>query len=164
MRKSAPLVHEPSAVHVDDDAEGVGVLLVEVGDLAVAEGGRVEVPGDGVASAPVAEGLRADVEGHADAVAGVELGPAHLRRRPGRTQMALAHLGVRLEAARRQHDRARSDGPLAVGEARGHAGDAALAGLEADRRGVVCHGDAGPPGELEEPVGEADSAADCLDD
>ena len=35
------LVHEPCAVHVDDDAEGVGVLLVEVGDLAVAEGGAL---------------------------------------------------------------------------------------------------------------------------
>ena len=129
------------------------MLLVEVGDHPVAEGGRVEVPGDGVAAAPVAVGLRADVEGHADAVAGVELGAAHLCGRPGRAQVALAHPGVGLEAARRQDYAARSYGALAVREARGHSGYAALAGLEADRRGLVGDGYAGPFGELEEAVG-----------
>ena len=78
--------------------------------------------------------------------------------------MALAHLRIRLEAARREDDRARSDRALAVGEPPGHPGNAALVGLEADRLGLICHGDAGLLGQLEEPVGEPDSPTNGLDD
>src|SRR5205807_3981775 len=69
-----PLVDEALAAVVDDQPERVGVLLEEVAHAPVAEGRRVEVPGDGVAGRPVAVGLRVDLERHADAVARVVAG------------------------------------------------------------------------------------------
>ena len=79
------------------------MLLEVVADLEVAELGRVAVPADRVRARPVAGRLGADVERHADAVAGVEAGAAHLGELPAGAQVARAHLGVGLEAAGRQH-------------------------------------------------------------
>src|SRR6266511_2222221 len=59
------LVHEAAAVGVDEDAEGIAVLLELVADGELAELGRVPVPAAGVAARPVAEGVGADLEGHA---------------------------------------------------------------------------------------------------
>ena len=93
------LVDEALARGVDHDAERVGVLLEGVADRKVAELGGVVVPADGVAAGPVAGRRGADVERHADAVAGVEAGAAHLRELPARAEVAGAPLGVRFEAA-----------------------------------------------------------------
>ena len=114
-----------------------------------------------MAAAPVAVRLCADVEGHADAVARVELRAPHLGRCPVRAEVALAHLRIGLEPARRENHAACADGPLAVGEPGRDPGDA---GLQADRLSLVRDGYAGPLGELEEAVGEPNAAADGLDD
>ena len=99
------LVQKPLPVQVDHYAEGVGMFLVEFGDGAVAVGRGVQVPGDGVAAAPVAVGHGAGFQGHADAVAGVVGDAAHFDQFPARPQVAAAHFGVGLEAAGGQHHR-----------------------------------------------------------
>src|SRR5881409_52855 len=92
-------VDEAPAVGIDEDAEGIAVLLELVADVELAELGRVPVPATGVAARPVAEGAGADLEGHAEAVAGVEARAAHLGQLPARTEVARSPLGVGLEAA-----------------------------------------------------------------
>src|SRR5262249_54307066 len=89
-----PFVHEALTAQVDDDAQRVRVLLEVVADLAVAVPGRVEIPLHGMAPAPVAPGQRANLEGHADAVAGVVRRPAYTRELPVPAEIARAHLGV----------------------------------------------------------------------
>ena len=101
-----PLVDEAPPLAVDHDAPGIGVLLEIVADGQVAELRRVEVPADGVAARPVAAGAGAGIDGHADAVAGVESGAAYLGKIPARPEIARAPFRVGLEAAGRQHDRA----------------------------------------------------------
>ena len=76
-------------------------------DVAVVVG--VALPGDRVAAGPLAVGLRADVERHADAVAGVVSCAAHLRHVPARAEIARPPFPVRLEAAAGEHHRARAD-------------------------------------------------------
>ena len=51
---------------------------------------------------PVARAARADLHGHADAVAGVIGRAAHFREIPVGPQIARAHFGARLKAARRE--------------------------------------------------------------
>src|SRR2546426_2076652 len=103
------LVDEAPAVGVDEDAEGIAVLLELVADGELAELGRVPVPAAGVAARPVAEGVGADLQGHAEAVAGVEARAAHLGQLPARTEVARPPLGVGLEAAAGEHDRPRDE-------------------------------------------------------
>ena len=102
------------------------MLLEEVGYVAVAGGRRVEVPRDGVASAPVSERLGADVHRHAYAVAGVELGSAHLRQFPSGAEVSGTHFRVRLESAAGERDGAALDVVESVGVADGEAGYLAL--------------------------------------
>src|SRR5207247_6884551 len=99
------LVDEAPAVGVDEDAEGIAVLLELVADGELTELGRVPVPAAGVAARPVAEGARADLEGHAQAVAGVEARAAYLSQLPARTEVARPPLGIGFEAAAGEHDR-----------------------------------------------------------
>src|SRR5690606_39437454 len=63
----------------------------------------VHVPADCVTARPVAVGHGADVERHADAVAGVEARAAHLGDVPAGAEIARAPLGVGLEAAAGEH-------------------------------------------------------------
>src|SRR5262249_56535104 len=58
-----------------------------------------------VAAGPVAAGARADVDGHADSVAGVKPRAAHLRQVPAGPEIARTPLRIRLETAAREHDR-----------------------------------------------------------
>src|SRR5437764_178614 len=88
------LVDEPSTRGVDHDPERVGVLLEGVADGEIAELRRVVVPADGVAARPVAGGRGSDLEGHADAVAGVEARAPDLRELPAGAEIAGAPLGV----------------------------------------------------------------------
>ena len=103
------LVDEAPAVGVDENAEGIAVLLELVADGELAELGRVPVPAAGVAARPVTEGAGADLEGHAEAIAGVEARAAHLGQLPARTKVARPPLGVGLEAAAGEHDRPRGE-------------------------------------------------------
>ncbi len=102
------LVDETLAARIDHDPEGVAVLLEAVADAEIAEIRRVAIPGDGMASGPVAPGHRADVHRHPDAVAGVLSRPAHFRKLPAWTQVPCAPLRVGLETARGENDRAGS--------------------------------------------------------
>ena len=155
------LVDEPLSLRGHDEAEGVGVLLVEVGDSRVAEGRRVEVPGDGVAAAPVAEWLRADVERHLDALAGVEPHAADLGELPPRAEVARAHLRVGLEAAAGEHDRLGAQLLVPAGRLDDDARDTrGVVGREADGGGVVAHLDAPLLRDREELVREPLAGAD----
>ncbi len=102
-------VEEAVPVNIDDQPEGVGVLLEQLGDGAVAEGRRVHVPGHGVAAAPVSVGLGAHVQGHADAVTGVVRDAPNLDRFPAGAQIPAPHLGVGLKPAGGQYHRASPD-------------------------------------------------------
>ena len=100
------LVDETLAVGIDHDAERIAVLLETVAHREVAEGRRVAVPADGMAAGPVAVRHGADLERHADAVAGVEARTAHLGELPVRAEIAAAPLRIRLEPATGKHHRA----------------------------------------------------------
>src|SRR6185295_1874689 len=91
-------------VGVDVDAPRVRMLLEAVAHREVTGLRRIAVPGHRVAAGPVAVGRGADVERHADRVAGVEARAAHLGELPARTQVARAPFRIRLEAAGRQNN------------------------------------------------------------
>ncbi len=90
-------VHESLAVGVDHDPEGVAVLLEPVSHPEVAEFGRVEIPGDGVCSRPVAVRHGPDVESHPDPVPGVAPRAAHPRQIPALPEVLSAPGGVGLK-------------------------------------------------------------------
>ena len=92
---------------VDHDAPRVAVLLEAVADREVAELRRIVIPGDGMAARPVAIGRRADLQRHADAVAGVEAAAAHFRQLPAGAEIAGAPFRIGLEAAGGEHHRLR---------------------------------------------------------
>src|SRR4029453_1276033 len=159
------LVDEALAAQVDDEPERVGVLLEIVADLAVAVPGRVEVPLHGVAAAPMSPGQRTHLEGHANAVAGVVRRAADPRQLPVGAKIARAHLGVGLEATRRQHDRAGRDRLGAPGGASQEPGDApAVVGEQARSLRLEPHIDSGPGGRGVLHVDEARSTADRFQD
>ena len=81
------------------------MLLELVADREVAELGRVHLPLHRVAAGPVAAWAGADIQRHADAVAGVEAGAAHLGEVPAGAEIARAPFGIGLETAASQHDR-----------------------------------------------------------
>src|SRR5882762_162171 len=124
------LVDEALALGVDVDAPGVGMLLELVTYREIAEFGGVSFPGDGVASRPVAHGRRADVQRHADRVAGVEARAAHFREFPERPQIARAPLRVRLETASGEDDRLGLDFGRLAGALHDHAVHACVVGDE----------------------------------
>ena len=127
--------------------------------------GGVEVPSDGVAAAPVAVGLGADVEGHLDAVAGVVGDAADLGEFPALAKVAGAHLGVGLEAATGEDDAVAADILEPFGALDGDADDSAAVVLdEADALGVIADLDAIAFSDFELLVGEALASADGLDD
>ena len=72
------LVEKPLSPRVDDDAEWIAVLLVAVTNLEVADLGRVQIPGHGVAAGPLPGPSGARFEGHADAIARVEAAAPNL--------------------------------------------------------------------------------------
>ena len=122
------LVEEALAVGVEQDAERVGVLLEAVADGQVAELRRVALPLHRVAAGPLAGRHGADVQRHAQAVAGVEARAAHLGQVPAGAEVAGAPLGVGLEAAGGQHHRV---GGQVAGDAvllDAHAADAGVVG------------------------------------
>jgi hypothetical protein len=97
------LVDEPLAAGIDDDAEGIVVLLEAVADGEVAVRRRVDVPLYGMGARPVAMRCGTELDGHAVAPAVVEAGATHLHEVPVWTEVAGAHLRVRFKAATSQH-------------------------------------------------------------
>ncbi len=118
--------------------------------------GRVGVDRGGVTAGPLPVRERADLHRHAQAIAGVVAGAAHLGVVPRPAEVAGAPLRVGLEPAAAQHHRLRPDlvEPLrALGK---HAGDAPAPILQqAHRRGVVADLDALALRDLEPHRGEA---------
>ena len=142
------------------------MLLVEIADPPVARGRRVEIPRHRVRSRPLPGRLRPRLQGHAEPVADVVARPAHLHGLPARTEIAGAHLGVRLEAARGEHDRARGHLLTPVRSGRAHAphGSGALVEQKRDRLRAVADLDTSRFAGREERVGEPGPTADGLDD
>ena len=111
----------------------------------------------------MAIGLGADVQGHADALAGVVAGAAHLGEVPVGAEVACPPLGIRLEAAGRDHHRARGEIAKAGGRPHLDAGHAPRVVLEeAMRRVRVAHLDAGGLRAVEEHLDQPGPAAHRL--
>src|SRR5262245_20938929 len=66
-----PFIHEAFAFEVNNEPEGIRMLLVELSNRPIAKGWSVDVPSDRVTTTPMPVGLGANVQGHTDAVAGV---------------------------------------------------------------------------------------------
>src|SRR5713226_292468 len=71
VAKVCPFIKEALSLDIDDYPEGIGVLLKKLSNFPVAEGRGVEIPGNGVTRAPVAERLCPNIEGHLNPIAGV---------------------------------------------------------------------------------------------
>jgi len=111
-------------------------------DRRIAELRRVAVPADRVAARPVAGRHGADLERHADAVAGVEAGAADLGEFPAGTEIAGAHFGVGLKAAGGEHDAACAHLGGAAVVLDSHAPDAVVIGDQRQRARIVGNRDA----------------------
>ncbi len=157
------LVDEALAGGVDQDRERIGVLLELVADREVAELGRVHLPLHRVAARPVAARAGADVHGHADAVAVVEAGAAHLGEVPAGSEIAGAPLGVGFEAAAGEHHRLGLELALDAVVADAHARHPHAVEQEAERAGPVADADAALGGGIGEHLDQAGAAADRLD-
>ena len=139
------------------------MLLEIVADREVAEFRRVAIPADRMAARPVAGRHRADVQRHADAVAGVEARAADLGEIPAGPEIARAHLGIGLKAAGRQHH---AFGPHLDGAAvmlHPHALDAVVIRDQRQRAGVIGDRDAVRLGDAGMRLDQAGSAAPGLD-
>src|SRR5690349_19834000 len=91
---------------------------------------------------PLPEGLRADVERHANAVAGVVPRPADFRDVPARTEIARTPLTIGFETASREHNGFRADLLLDAVVDHAHALHAAAAANQCDHLRVVTNVDA----------------------
>src|SRR5690348_11769504 len=91
---------------------------------------------------PLPEGLRADVERHPDAVAGVVAGPPDFRDVPARTEIARAPLAIGFETASREHNGFRADLFLDAVVDHAHALHTAAAANQCDHLRVVTNVDA----------------------
>src|SRR5262249_10828353 len=157
------LVDEALAGGVDHDRERIGVLLELVADREVAKLGGIHLPADRVTARPVAARTCADLERHADAVAGVEAGAPHLGEVPAGSEIAGAPLGVGLEAAAGEHDRLAVKLAHLTAVADAYAFDAVAGREQVERAGAVTDVDAALLRRLGQHVDEARAAADRFD-
>src|SRR5262249_55575451 len=157
------LVDEALALRIDHDAPGIAVLLELVADREVAELGRVALPLDRVAARPVAGRRGAVVERHADAVAGVAPGAAHLGELPALAEIAGAPFGVGFKAAAGEHDRAGAELDRLVAAPRAHALHGEILEQELERPGPVEDLDAVAAADALEAVDQARPAAPRFD-
>src|SRR5215467_1497644 len=81
------------------------MFLKLIADREVAEFWRIHFPLHGVATRPVSARRGADVERHADTVAGVVTGTAHFREIPTGSEIARAPFRIGFETAASKHDR-----------------------------------------------------------
>src|SRR6185295_9146147 len=154
------LIDEALAGRVDHDGKRVGMLLELVADREVAEFRGVHLPADRVAARPVAARARTDVKRHADAVAGVEAGAAHLGEIPAGAEIARAPFRIGLEAAGGEHDRLAVNFVYLTVVADAHAVDAIAVGQEIECAGAIADLDPALLGGFGEHVDEAGAAAD----
>src|SRR3984893_8910623 len=91
------LVDEALAGGIDQDAERIGMLLELIADREIAEFRRVHFPLHGVTARPVAARSCANVDRHADAVAGVVARAAHLGQIPAGAEIARAPFRIGLK-------------------------------------------------------------------
>src|SRR6202035_2908715 len=116
-----------------------------------------------VAAGPVAGRARADLQRHANPVAGIPAAAAHLGEVPGGAEVKRAHFRIGLEAAARQDDGSRTQLMEAVVAANAHAVDPAVLVDELDDAGAVLDLDAVLEGGLGQHLHEARPAADSFD-
>ena len=95
-----------------------------------------------MAAGPIAVWHRPDIERHAKPISGIEARAANLRQIPIRAEIARAPLVVRLEAASRQHNRARSEFERPPGLLHAHALHAVVVHDERERAAPVADLDA----------------------
>src|SRR5262249_8428539 len=134
------LVDEALAVGIDHEPERVAVPVagaVLAVDIAVVVG--VALPRDRVTARPLPVGLRTDLERHADAVASVVTGAAHLRHVPARAEIAGAPFPVCLEAAAGKHDCPAAEGFFYRADERTHPFDTVLAAKDGLCARAVTH-------------------------
>src|SRR5208282_3063557 len=105
VAKVRPLVDEALPLRIEHDAERITMLLEAVADREIAELGCVAIPSHRMASRPVPVRHRANVERHANSIAGVEARAAHLREIPIRPEITRTPFRIRLEAAAREDHR-----------------------------------------------------------
>ena len=98
-----PFIHKPLAFNVHDEAKRIRMLLEQLGHRAVPGWRGIEIPGHGVAAAPVPVGLRPDLQRHIDAIARVVGNAAHLGQFPALAEIAGAHFRIRFKAATSQY-------------------------------------------------------------
>ena len=116
-----------------------------------------------MAARPIAARLRADLERHAQAVAGIEPRAAHLGEIPVRPEIAGAPLGVGLEPAAGEDHRLAAQLPGLALLAHAHTAHAAIVRQQADRARLVAHLDRFPRRRLVQRLDEPGSAARGLD-
>src|SRR5215475_5642511 len=69
------LVDKAFALSINDEPERIRMFLIELGDGTVARGRRIQIPRHGMAATPMPMRLRSNVQGHANAIAGVVRDP-----------------------------------------------------------------------------------------
>src|SRR6185369_16729727 len=153
------LIEEAFTLGVDHDAVEIAVAKPVVARLDAAEVAGVALPGARMAARPLAVGLRADVERHADAVAGVEAGAAHLCHVPAGAEIARPPFAVGFEAAARQHHGVRREILRHAIDLGAHAFDATRSAQQRDAAGAIAHVNAEPFGVLEVSLHQAFAAA-----
>ena len=116
-----------------------------------------------MAARPVAGRHGAGFQRHADAVALVEAGAAHLGEVPAGAEVACPPGSVGLEAAAGEHDGPRADVRRAPADARVHAVHAVVVREQGERRSLVVDGDARLRCGLVESADETRPAAPGLD-
>src|SRR5262249_13974465 len=131
------LVDETLAARIDHDAELIGVLLELVPDREIAELRRIAIPADRVAARPIAGGLRADLERHADAVDGVEPRSAPLCGIAVGPERARAPFRIGLEPAAREDDRLGAQLARLALLAHAHAANTAIVCEQCDGVGII---------------------------
>src|SRR5262249_7724888 len=120
-------------------AERIRVLLELVADREIAELRRIAIPADRVAARPIAARLCADLERHADAIAGVEPRSAYFCQIPVGSEIARAPFRIGLEPPAREDDRLGAQLTRLALLPHAHAANTAIVREQRNRAGLVEH-------------------------
>ena len=134
-----------------------------IADGEIAEFRRVQLPLHGMATRPVAARRGADVERHADAVAGVVTGAAHLGEVPAGSEIARAPFRIGLEAAAGEHHRFGAQFAHVAMLAHAHAFDAVAVEQQIEPARRIADVDAALFRRRGEHIDQARAAADGFD-
>src|SRR5262249_14439417 len=139
MAEIGGIVDEALAARIDHDAERIRVLLELVADREIAELRRIAIPADRVAARPIAARLCADLERHADAIAGVEPRSAYFCQIPVGSEIARAPFRIGLEPPAREDDRLGAQFTRLALLPHAHAANTAIVREQRNRAGLVEH-------------------------